>query len=415
MKFVDQVKIHLQAGNGGKGCVSFRREKFIPRGGPNGGDGGDGGDIVLQGNRAKSTLLDFHFQQYFKAETGVSGGGRDRHGRNGEAKVVEVPLGTIVKDAETGETLLEVLDEEPHVLFKGGVGGKGNARFKTSTHRVPMEFGPGEPGPGLWVVLELKLMADVGLVGFPNAGKSTLIRAISKARPKIADYPFTTLVPNLGVVRTAGFESFVVADIPGIIEGAHRGAGLGHRFLKHIERTALLLLMVPAAGPEAVHPVAQYRVLLEELRLFSPGLTDKPRAVALTKVDLVPPEEARALAAALRDAGGVDVFPISAVTGQGVPALVRHLAREVFARRSADTSPPPHSRALARGARYRTAGGCPELRDGRAGVRPARHLRRRAFSAPSRRKCASRSWRCAHRRGAGAAHPLWVPASPGRA
>jgi len=336
MKFVDQVKIHVQAGDGGKGCVAFRREKFIPRGGPNGGDGGKGGAIVFQGNRAKTTLLDFHFQKYFKGETGVAGGGRDRHGRNGEDKAVVVPLGTIVKDVETGEVLLEVLDEEPHVLFKGGRGGKGNARFKTSTNRVPMEFEPGEPGQGLWVLLELKLMADVGLVGFPNAGKSTLIGAISKARPKIADYPFTTLVPNLGVVRTAGFESFVVADIPGIIAGAHLGAGLGHRFLKHIERTALLLLMVPAAGTEAVDPVAQYRVLLEELRLFSPGLLDKPRAVALTKADLVPAEEARALAAALRDACGVEVFPISAVTGEGVPALVQHLAREVFARRAAE-------------------------------------------------------------------------------
>ena len=337
MKFVDEVKIHLQAGDGGKGCVSFRREKFIPRGGPNGGDGGNGGDIVLLGNHAKTTLLDFHFRNYFKAEKGVAGGGRDRHGRNGAAKVIEVPLGTVVTDAATGETLLEVLDEEPHALLKGGRGGKGNARFKTSTHRVPMEFEPGEPGPGLSVVLELKLMADVGLVGFPNAGKSTLIRAISKARPKVADYPFTTLVPNLGVVRTAGFESFVVADIPGIIAGAHRGAGLGHRFLKHIERSAMLLLLVPAGGEEDEHPVAQYRVLLEELRLFSPGLLDKPRAVALTKVDLVPPHEARALAAALRDAGAGDVFPISAVTGEGVPALLRHLAREVFARRATGT------------------------------------------------------------------------------
>jgi GTP-binding protein len=336
MKFVDQVKIHAQAGDGGKGCVAFRREKFIPRGGPNGGDGGNGGAIVFQGNRAKTTLLDFHFQKYFKGEKGVSGGGRDRHGRNGEDKVVVVPLGTIVKDIETGEVLLEILDEEPHVLFTGGRGGKGNARFKTSTNRVPLESEPGEPGQGLWVLLELKLMADVGLVGFPNAGKSTLISAISKARPKIADYPFTTLVPNLGVVRTAGFESFVVADIPGIIEGAHLGAGLGHRFLKHIERTALLLFMVPAAGPEPVDPVAQYGVLLEELRLFSPGLLDKPRTVALTKVDLVPTREARALVAALGKAHGEEVFPISAVTGEGVPALVQNLAREVFARRAVE-------------------------------------------------------------------------------
>ncbi len=352
MKFVDQVKIHIQAGDGGKGCVAFRREKFIPRGGPNGGDGGHGGAVVFQGNAAKSTLLDFQFQQYFKGESGVSGGGRDRHGRNGEDKLVIVPLGTIVKSEETGEVLLEVLDEEPHVVLGGGRGGKGNARFKTSTNRVPMESEPGEPGAGLWVLLELKLMADVGLVGFPNAGKSTLISSISKARPKIADYPFTTLVPNLGVVRTAGFESFVVADIPGIIAGAHLGVGLGHRFLKHIERTAMLLLMVPVAGPRAdgsveEDPAAQYRVLLEELRLFSPGLLDKTRAVALTKIDLVTPEEAQRLAAALREASGEAVFPISAVTGAGVPALVQHLARQVFARRAAERQSDPKLAARA--------------------------------------------------------------------
>jgi len=342
MKFVDQVKIHLQAGNGGRGCVAFRREKFIPRGGPNGGDGGNGGDIVFQGAASKSTLLDFQFQKYFKGENGVAGGGRDRHGRNGEYTVTVVPLGTIVKSEETGEVLLEVLDEEPHVLLKGGRGGKGNARFKTSTNRVPMEAEPGEPGPGLWVLLELKLMADVGLVGFPNAGKSTLISRISKARPKIADYPFTTLVPNLGVVRTAGFESFVVADIPGIIEGAHSGAGLGHRFLKHIERTAMLLLLVPAegsheaAGVDGVDPVAQYRILLDELGQFSPGLLDKTRAVALTKIDLVPAREAQRLAEKLRQASGAPVFPISAVTGNGIPELIRHLAQQVFARRATE-------------------------------------------------------------------------------
>ncbi len=310
MKFVDQVKIHIQAGDGGRGCVAFRREKYIPRGGPNGGDGGHGGDLVFQGNAAKSTLLDFQFQKYFKGERGVHGGGRDRHGRNGEPKVVVVPLGTIVKSEETGEVLLEVMDELPHVVLAGGRGGKGNARFKTSTNRVPMESEPGETGAGLWVLLELKLMADVGLVGFPNAGKSTLITRVSNARPKIADYPFTTLVPNLGVVKTQGFESFVIADIPGILEGAHEGVGLGHRFLKHIERTAMLLLMVTASGPEAemgategadgedptaaADPVTQYRVLLEELRQFSPGLLDKTRAVALTKTDLVPPETRRA-------------------------------------------------------------------------------------------------------------------------
>ena len=341
MKFVDQVKIHIQAGDGGKGCVAFRREKFIPRGGPNGGDGGHGGDIAFQGSSAKSTLLDFHFRNTFKGENGVAGGGRDRHGRRGEPTVLEVPLGTIVKNVDTGEVLLEVLDEAPHTVLTGGRGGKGNARFKTSTNRVPMEAEPGEPGPELEVVLELKLMADVGLVGFPNAGKSTLISRISKARPKIADYPFTTLVPNLGVVRTAGFESFVVADIPGIVAGAHLGVGLGHRFLRHIERTAMLLLLVPVGGPDGsaeadADPLVQYRVLLDELRQFSPGLLDKTRAVALTKTDLVPPEDAQRIAEALRRASGETVFPISAVTGDGIADLVQHLARQVFARRSAE-------------------------------------------------------------------------------
>ena len=330
MRFVDYVKIHLRSGKGGKGCASFRREKFVPRGGPDGGDGGNGGDILIQGVKGKSTLLDFQFRQHFHAPGGTGGMGKDRHGKNGEPLVLKLPLGTIVQDAETGEALAEVVDEQPRLCLKGGTGGKGNTRFKTSSNRVPEQAEEGWPGIEKWVVLELKLMADVGLVGFPNAGKSTLISRISRARPKIADYPFTTLVPNLGMVQTEGFESFVVADIPGIIKGAHEGVGLGLRFLRHIERTALLLLMLDVSGAEEREPMAEYRILLEELEAFSATLPDKPRAVALTKTDAAPGAGAvQALAEQLR-AAGETVFPISAVTGEGIPELVRHLGTQVF-------------------------------------------------------------------------------------
>jgi GTP-binding protein len=339
MKFVDYVRIQVQSGAGGDGCCSFRREKYIPHGGPDGGDGGQGGDVVFAGTHSKSTLLDFQYQRHFKAGDGGHGRSKDMHGRGAETLVVSVPVGTVVKDAETEEVLLEILDERPQLLLKGGRGGKGNARFKSSTNRVPMEYELGEPCQERRVLLELKLMADVGLVGLPNAGKSTLISRISQARPKIADYPFTTLVPNLGVVKTAGYESFVVADIPGIIAGAHEGAGLGVRFLRHIERTALLLLMVECAGPEGHDPLAQYRVLLEELRLYSAPLLDKPRALALTKTDLLPPADVESLRAALAEATGERIFPISAVTGQGVEELVRFLSGEVVARRKREQPP----------------------------------------------------------------------------
>ena len=335
MKFIDHAKIHAESGRGGNGCCSFRREKFIPHGGPDGGDGGNGGDIVIQGTRGKATLLDFRFQRHFKADSGGGGKGKDMHGRSAEGQVIAVPLGTVVKDAETGEVLLDVLDDQPRVLLKGGQGGRGNARFKSSTNRVPMEYEDGEPGKARWLVLELKLMADVGLVGFPNAGKSTLVSRLSAAKPKIADYPFTTLVPNLGVVLTEGYESFVVADIPGIIAGAHAGAGLGHLFLRHIERTALLLLMVECADLEEHDPVAQYRVLMDELGRFSPALLDKPRAAALTKTDILPAEEVEAVRGRFARETGETVLCISAVTGAGLPELVKYLAAQVRAQRGA--------------------------------------------------------------------------------
>jgi GTP-binding protein len=338
MQFIDYAKINIRSGKGGNGCSSFRREKYVPRGGPNGGDGGDGGAVYFRGTRGKNTLLDFRYRQHYRAGDGAPGKGKDMHGHNGQALVIEVPIGTLVRDGESEALLVEVLDETPQLCLAGGRGGRGNARFKTSTHRAPEEWEEGTPGEERWVVLELKLIADVGLVGFPNAGKSTLISAISKARPKIADYPFTTLVPNLGVVQSEGFESFVVADIPGIIEGAHEGTGLGLRFLRHIERTALLLLLIDCslAPEEALH---EHAVLLEEMRQFSPGLLVKPRAVALTKLDVNPDEgHLAALRAGLTERGE-RVFAISAVSGDGLPELLRFLGREVVALRGAQAAP----------------------------------------------------------------------------
>lgn len=340
MKFVDRVKINLRSGNGGNGCCSFRREKFVPRGGPDGGDGGTGGGIYFQGDKGKTTLLDFQFRQHLHAGTGGGGMGKKRHGKRGTPLTLAVPPGTEVKDAESGELLLEILDDQLQLCLAGGRGGRGNARFKTSTHRAPEEFETGQPGVERWVVLELKLMADVGLVGLPNAGKSTLISRVSRARPKIADYPFTTLVPNLGVVKTAGFESFVIADIPGIIAGAHGGAGLGIRFLRHIERTALLLLMLDISGWEERDPLDDYRVLLAEMEAFGPSLLDKPRAVALTKTDLVEKNPGVSQLQKTLAAKGEPVFPISSVTGEGLNELIGHLAREVAAVRGAGLTGP---------------------------------------------------------------------------
>lgn len=342
MKFIDQVKVQLRSGSGGNGCASFRREKFIPHGGPNGGDGGRGGDILVQGSKGKSTLLDFQYQQHIRAPNGAAGMGKDQHGKNGDPAVLELPLGTVLSNTETGEVLLEVVDEEPQLCLRGGLGGKGNARFKTSTNRAPMNAEEGRPGVELWVTLELKLMADVGLAGFPNAGKSTLISRISHARPKVADYPFTTLVPNLGVVPSEGFESFVVADIPGIIRGAHAGAGLGLRFLRHIERTAMLLLMLDISGMAENEPMDEYRILLEEMAAFSPALPKKPRAVALTKVDAAAePAELERIKAEL-EAEGERVFAISAVSGHGLEDLLTYLGREVFALRRDGANQPEH-------------------------------------------------------------------------
>jgi GTP-binding protein len=294
MKFVDEATIKVQAGNGGRGCLSFRREKFIPFGGPDGGDGGSGGNIYLVAAEGINTLADFRYQRTFRAPHGTAGSGNDCTGAGGADIEVRLPVGTVVYDADTDEELGDLAHEGDRVLVaKGGKGGWGNTRFKTSTNRAPRKSMPGLPGEQRTLRLELKLIADVGLLGFPNAGKSTLISAVSAARPKVADYPFTTLHPNLGVVSVGMNRSFVMADIPGLIEGAAEGAGLGIRFLKHLQRTGLLLHLVDICPPDPnSDPVVDARAIVEELRKFSPDLAAKERWLVLNKVDLLPPNDA---------------------------------------------------------------------------------------------------------------------------
>src|SRR5512144_733302 len=287
MRFIDEVKIHVQSGDGGAGCVSFRREKFVPLGGPDGGDGGKGGDIIFEVSSSISTLLDLRHRPHLKGGRGRNGMGKDRHGANGDDLKIMVPLGTVIKDAETGEVLADLTEPEGSiVLLKGGRGGQGNARFATATHKAPKFAQPGEPGEERWIRLELKLMADVGLLGFPSVGKSSLITKVSAARPKIADYPFTTLAPNLGVVQYKNYRSFVMADIPGLIEGAHAGTGLGHRFLKHVERTDILLHMLDLSWIPDRDPIDEYQGLNRELALFNPELAAKRQIVVVNKIDL---------------------------------------------------------------------------------------------------------------------------------
>jgi GTP-binding protein len=283
--FIDYVKIFVQSGNGGQGSVHFRREKFVPDGGPDGGDGGRGGHIILKGNSQLWTLLHLKYKKHIKAEHGNGGEGGRRSGAYGKDVIIEVPLGTIAKDAETGEKIAEITENHQQiVILAGGRGGLGNNHFKTSTNQAPEYAQKGESGIEKWIILELKLLADVGLVGFPNAGKSTLLSTVSAAKPEIADYPFTTLVPNLGVVAYHDYQSFVMADIPGIIEGASQGKGLGIRFLRHIERNSVLLFLVSA---EAEDVMKEYKTLLNELELYNPELLDKKRLLAISKTDLV--------------------------------------------------------------------------------------------------------------------------------
>ncbi len=325
MKFIDEAIVTVQSGDGGKGCVSFRRERFVPRGGPDGGDGGKGGDVVIVATDRKRTLYHFQFKRNFKAESGKGGSGAQKAGRKGDDLFIEVPLGTVVSNQETGEVLHDfVADGDSFVVAKGGRGGQGNKRFATSTNRTPRFAQPGEPGEALTVKLELKLIADVGLIGLPNAGKSTLISRISSARPKIADYPFTTLTPNLGMVSVGNREPFCVADIPGLIEGAHKGAGLGIRFLKHIERTRILLHLVDVAAIDPDAPLKNYEAVNRELREYSEKLGGRLQILALNKIDMPGANE---LARKFEEA--LDADPpnrISALSGDGVSELMNRIA-----------------------------------------------------------------------------------------
>ena len=325
MKFVDSASIYVQAGDGGKGCVSFRREKFVPKGGPDGGDGGRGGHIWLRTNRQLTTLLDFKYKKKYLAVRGVHGQGARKTGKDGGDVTIDVPCGTIVRNAETNEIIADLTNVDQEILIaRGGKGGRGNQHFATPTRQAPRYAEPGQKGEEFTLEMELKLMADVGLVGFPNAGKSTLISVISAAKPKIADYPFTTLVPNLGIVRYEEYKSFVMADIPGIIEGAAEGKGLGIQFLRHIERTKILAVLVSADSPDIAE---EYRTLLGELGKFNTGLLDKPRIVVITKMDIA----AEDLEIPVFEEG-IKVLPISSVSGHGLKELKDELWKEVSAR-----------------------------------------------------------------------------------
>jgi GTP-binding protein len=336
--FVDEVDIHVAAGHGGRGAMSFRREKFVPRGGPNGGDGGAGGSVYVVANANLNTLLNFRYQKEFTAGRGGHGEGSNRTGRTGEDIELQVPVGTVIYERR-GDELVQIADlttdAERMLIARGGIGGRGNARFATSTNRAPRRAEPGLPGEEKALRLHLKLLADVGLVGFPNAGKSTLISRISAARPKIADYPFTTLSPNLGVVRLSGDRTFVVADVPGLVEGAHAGHGLGHRFLSHLERTRVLVHVVDVSPASGRDPVEDFEIITRELDLF-PGrdasgerLSDKPQIVAANKIDLPQEDDRLARLETHVRKLGLEVYPISGVTGEGLPPLLEAVWRTV--------------------------------------------------------------------------------------
>jgi GTPase len=340
--FIDEVIITVKAGDGGNGCLAFRREKFVPRGGPSGGDGGNGGDVILVASQHHNTLLHFRFNPEHKAERGRHGEGSNRKGREGASIDVATPVGTVVYDWKTGEVLHDFTEPgDRFVIARGGRGGRGNARFATSTHQAPTEHEDGKPGEERKLRLELKLLADVGLVGFPNAGKSTLISRISAARPKIADYPFTTLEPHLGVVTIDdnNHRTFVVADIPGLIEGAHTGHGLGIQFLRHVERTRLLAHLVDVSETTGRDPVHDFEIVMSELASFSEDLARKPMIVVATKLDAAQVPERVASLEALARERGLPFFKISSATGEGLGALKRAMAESVLAPALAEQSP----------------------------------------------------------------------------
>ncbi|MDD5434539.1 MAG: GTPase ObgE [Nitrospira sp.] len=327
--FIDRIKIFIQAGNGGNGCVSFRREKYVPRGGPNGGNGGNGGNIIIEASSDLNTLIDQKYKQHYIAERGEHGQGKDMHGRNAKDIVMKVPVGTLIYDFETNVLIADLTHEGDKVFAaRGGKGGLGNAAFKTALNRAPRYAEPGGLGEAKWLQLELKLLADVGIIGLPNAGKSTLISCISAAKPKIADYPFTTLSPKLGVVSCGSDKSFVMADIPGLIEGAHEGKGLGFQFLRHVERTSVLLHLVDVSDGAVIDPVEAFETINKELSLYSPVLPvlkDKPQVVAGTKIDSMTNKDRLNAISRYCKARGIKFFPISAVTGKGLKELVKYL------------------------------------------------------------------------------------------
>ncbi len=325
--FVDEIDIFVKGGDGGAGCVSFRREKFVPRGGPDGGDGGDGGSVWLEADPALTTLLDYHYKRHYYAERGQHGEGSNRHGASGSDLTLRVPLGTIVTDRDTSEHLGDLTAPGERLLaIRGSRGGRGNARFATSTNRAPRRADLGRPGPGRWLHLELKLLADVGVIGFPNAGKSTLVSRLSAAKPKIADYPFTTLAPTLGIVRVDDERTFVIADLPGLIPGAAEGKGLGHQFLRHTERTRLLLHMLDLDPQTGRDPIDDLRVINLELAAYSPALAARPQIVVANKTDLPEAAPRRDKVEQYCEANELPLFAISAVTGAGLKELVRAVA-----------------------------------------------------------------------------------------
>ena len=331
--FIDEVRIKVKAGDGGNGCLAFRREKYVPRGGPSGGDGGRGGDVVMVANSNYNTLLHFRFNPEHSAQRGRHGEGSNRSGREGESVEIPVPVGTVVYDADTGDQLFDFTEAgQQFTAAKGGRGGRGNARFASATHQTPTEHEDGRPGEERHLRLELKLLADVGLIGFPNAGKSTLISRISAAKPKIADYPFTTLEPNLGVVAFGDYQSFVVADIPGLIEGAHEGHGLGIQFLRHVERTHLLIHLVDVSESSGRDPVHDFHVIMQELASFSDELVAKPMFLVATKIDVAQDTERIDALRDLAQERDLPFFEISAVTGAGLDALKHAIAERILHR-----------------------------------------------------------------------------------
>jgi GTP-binding protein len=319
MQFIDEARISVKAGDGGNGCISFRHEKYIPKGGPDGGNGARGGSIIIRADRQLNTLLDFKYKHSYRAERGENGRGKDQEGKSGKDELVKVPLGTLVRDALKKKIIVDLVhDGDEFIIAHGGKGGRGNGEFATATNQAPRYAEPGTPGEERELILELKLLADVGLVGFPNAGKSTLISVVSAAKPKIADYPFTTLTPNLGLVRYAEGKSFVIADIPGLIEGAHEGKGLGIQFIRHIERTRVLVFLVESTSAD---PKKDYQILLNELASYNPAIAKKKKIVALTKMDVVNEADTKKLTR-IKFGRSVETRPISAVTGYGVRELL---------------------------------------------------------------------------------------------